>query len=320
LDLVKRGVPNHDMSRYAYASMSGKFMDDLKLAHRVLKITKLYSIEQDRIVFGRQLFNKPLSWIQCRLQSSEDFIDNFDTLCEELGYPKFIVWLDFAAANKRGAQLSELQALIAKLADYDVVKITLNADIRTLLSTPADESDQQISVQAADRAREDALAKLSRQLGEFCPSDINLDHMRNDGLPNLLAESVRIAAVKGMTGQPRSRIIPLTINRYSDGHQMLTVTAIVLPKDAEEDFWSDTKLQTWPFISNDWNKIHSITVPDLSFREKLEIDQKLGKNTAERIHSWMPFKFHGRRERSLEILKAYIEHHERYPSFGRYIT
>jgi hypothetical protein len=101
---------------------------------------------------------------------------------------------------------------------------------------------------------------------------------------------------------------------------MLTVTAIILPVLGEHDFFERTKINEWDFFSPDWTTIHKIHVPDLSLREKLEIDQKLGRNPAAKIHRDLPFKLHKNREASLEILQNYAVHHERYPSFGRYMT
>ena len=55
-------------------------------------------------------------------------------------------------------------------------------------------------------------------------------------------------------------------------------------------------------------------------REKMEIDQHFGTNPVERVHRELPFKFANEREQSLEVLKSYVKHQWRYPSFGRYWT
>lgn len=254
--------------------MGGKFMEDLKIANHRLSIRKLYCIESDKATFGRQLFNKPLSWIQCLQKTSDDFINDFGDLCDKLEFPNFIVWLDYAAANKRSSQLTELQSLIAQMADFDIVKITINADVKTLMGRPVQpaDSDEEINAEIVDRVKEEAFQKLSKQLGTAMPAGFSSEHMRQHALPGLLLEAVRIAAVKGMSGRHRSRIVPLAINKYSDGHQMLTVTAIILPAASEKDFLERTKISNWAFFSPDWKTIHNISVPDLSLREKLKID------------------------------------------------
>lgn len=323
--LSQEGLPGRDLSRYCYASMGGRFMEDLKTANRILKIKKLYSIEKDKIVFGRQLFNKPLSWISCRLQSSEEFIDGLDELYLELDYPNFVIWLDYAVANKRGSQLTEWQTLVSKMADYDIAKITLNANIRTLMGAAGETSDiesgEMASGSAIEKAQREALKRLEDQLGSFMPSGVSAADMRNDRFPLSLAEAVRIASVKGMGGKSRSRIVPLSLVSYSDGHQMLTVTVVHLPKAAAEAFAGATKLsEKWPFHSADWKDVHKISLPDLSMKERFEIDQKLGRHPPDLIHQKLPFKLDKRRERSLEVLKSYIKHVDRYPTFGRYTT
>ena len=65
-------------SKYLYASMGGRFLEDFKLVNDRLAIEHMISIEVDETTSERQAFNRPLGFIECRNQSSGDFIVEFN--------------------------------------------------------------------------------------------------------------------------------------------------------------------------------------------------------------------------------------------------
>jgi hypothetical protein len=115
-------------SKYLCASMGGRFLEDFKLINDRFAIERMISIEIDEMTARRQTFNRPLGFIECRCQSSGDFIVDFDRLAAKTAGLRAIVWLDYAAANERGSQLQEYQELLAKVGPGDVAKLTLNAN------------------------------------------------------------------------------------------------------------------------------------------------------------------------------------------------
>ena len=81
-------------SKYLYAAMGGRFLEDFKQVNSRFAIEHMISIEIDETTCRRQDFNR-LGFIECRKQTSEQFIDGFDRLVA--GHPdkRFLVWLDY---------------------------------------------------------------------------------------------------------------------------------------------------------------------------------------------------------------------------------
>jgi hypothetical protein len=66
------------LKEYSYVSMGGKFLEDFKLIHEHLNLKELFSVEVDGVTFGRQLFNRPLKFINCAKSNSTDFLKSID--------------------------------------------------------------------------------------------------------------------------------------------------------------------------------------------------------------------------------------------------
>ena len=103
-------------SKYLYSSMGGRFLEDFKLINDRFAIERMVCIELDPTIAQRQTFNRPLGFIECRCQSSDDFISDFDKLMATAVGMRAIVWLDYAMANERGKQLQEYQDLVSSRA------------------------------------------------------------------------------------------------------------------------------------------------------------------------------------------------------------
>lgn len=300
-------------ARYIYASMGGRFLEDFKLIDERFPVDRMISIELDPATWVRQKFNCPLSTIECRNQTSEDFVDDFDQLTGEVRDEdvRFIVWLDYAIANDRGKQLQEYRELISKLAPGDVVKITLNANhqsIRPRWEIPREEDYRTV-----------VLKEISQQLDKYAPPEsVQPERLTADSFAGFIAEAVRIAALKGVEDNPQIRILPLAAFRYRDGpHQMLTVSAIVVDESLKRAIDEDQFFRVWPFRATDWADVRLVDVPDLSVKERTTIDPLLTAGNESDVHENLPFRLDAKEKDSLRLFRNYAEHFRRYPTFGR---
>lgn len=303
------------LEKYVYISMGGRFLEDFKIIHRSLGIKKLISVEDDLTVYGRQLFNKPFSFIEVVNQNTSDLVTGFDSLAGKHEDHNFIIWLDYASPKERKVQLGEFEALISKLDTHDIIKITLNANLRHLEykfnSFDTSGSRRKIKIQ------KEALGKLEKQLGDYMPDDYTYRDMTEKGFAEILADAVNLAALKGISGDSNKSIIPLAMFRYSDSSQMLTATAIILDKEEVAEFENAPNFLSWKFKPQTWTDVHRILVPDLSIKERFRLDELLFTKTAEKIHEELPFRFDEDEDISLDIFKAYQNHYRRYPNFAR---
>lgn len=297
-------------SKYFYASMGGRFLEDFKILHERYAIDHMISIEMDKVTSQRQEFNRPLGCIECKNQTSAEFIDGFNDTVAAFGDVKSIVWLDFAAANERRVQLQEFEQLVSKLSSGDVVKITLNANFssRFQLKDYQNKSDFQELV----------IGDLNEQLSEYTGEEgVQDTDLKPKEFAELLADAVRKAALRGISNS-QCAMQHLASFRYRDGwHQMLTVTALVVDDKLQASATSDEFFLQWPCRSSDWTDVVEIKVPDMSQKERAFINSLVSRRIPQEIHEEMPFKFETADATSLFLLANYIEHYRRYPAFGR---
>jgi len=338
-------------SRYLYASMGGRFLEDFKLVNNRFAIEHMVSIEMDVTTWRRQTFNR-LGFVDCKHQSSGEFVEELDRLMQVHQQRRLIVWLDFAVANERGSQLGEFRQLISKLGSGDVAKITLNANHQSYrrraslllrkdfdaylkdadLPTRSSFDSYIASVVAPSNVQQEVslaltdtdydticMENLKEQLGEYLPSGgIAAGHLSTTAFASFLAESVKIAALKGVEGS-KLQPVPLGVFRYRDGeHQMLTVTIVLADEALATSIAGDSVFLDWPFRAAAWGEVHEVNVPDLSAKERHLIEGLISSNhDADKIHGEIPFRFDKKDANSLALLVDYLRHYRRYPTFAR---
>lgn len=301
------------LQTYRYIGFAGPFSEDFKLAHAQLGISNFVSLEIDEQVHLRQQWNAPLKGIQYLKQSSGDFIDTYDA-----DHPS-VVWLDYADPKKVEAQLNEVQALVSKLADYDVLKVTLNASHGALGHDP-NNSENTIQ-KRIERARQ--------RLGKFLPDglEVTAEDVDRLGFPSLLLKAVEIAVKRGMQGNASSRFQLLTTFTYADSeHKILTVCGLILPDSEVTSFLRQSGIAKWGLAITKWGAHRTvpidIAVPEMSLRERLYVDQQLPRRSAPRVlMKRLGFQLGGKVEAdTIKALGSYSTFYRYFPYFSKMIV
>lgn len=289
---------------YSYTGFGGPSLEDFKVLHSSFGIKKMVSLEGDRRIHKRQEFNKPVSCIECRNEKSADFLTTFQRR------EASIVWFDFTSAKDLRVQVEEFQNLLTKLAEYDVAKITLNANPSNLVNSTEAQGEELFKLR---------LVKLANKLDDLFTNAVNVDMMSGTGFPNALVKIVQYATSKAM--RPRSDMIfqPLTMFAYAYGQQMLTITGIILGKSEVNPFLKKTGVVRWQLANTGWGAPKEINVPDFSAKERIYVDAKLPKYSADTIHKWLGLQFSEKRSDSLEMMRIYTEFYRHSPYFSEVI-
>jgi hypothetical protein len=298
------GVPRNEL---VYVSLGGPQLEDPKLVHLNLGIKNLISLEGDPVVHGRQLFNlRP--YIDCREQTTGDFISNFDTSFSD---KRLIIWLDYAKANERLGQLGEYESLIGQLEADDTIKITMNANARTL-------GERGYKGETEEETLQRRYDKLTETLGDYLPEAVKPEDMTSKGLVPILCNAIKKAALNAAERVGRIQPVPVAIFSYQDGeHRMLTVTVhLTALADVQR---LHGKLTDWEeYLPLGWDDITRINIPNLTAKERLFIEGMLFRDehtSIEKLHEHLPFRFDSEEELSLKMLKEYEKHYRRYPSY-----
>ncbi|WP_307735332.1 O-methyltransferase [Massilia soli] len=300
IDLLSRINRYRNISSYSYIGFGGPFLEDFRTLHSALRIKTMISIESDKNVAERQRFNLPTSCITISNELSGDFLTRhtFDA--------PSIVWFDYAVPSQLGSQLAEAQSLVSKLAAGDIFKITLNASPEPL-GRPRDGSDLR-----AFRA-----AEAAKRLADYGPAVLDVDDVTTRRFPNLLLHALFSACKRGVSGAPRLYVQPLTAFVYKDGQQMITATAIILDKLDKDAFLAQTRLAHWPHSSLDWVRPRSISIPDLSTKERLFIESLLPGGASTDIRNALGYYVGSDEADAEELMSNFVTYYRMSPSYSR---
>ncbi|WP_133295614.1 O-methyltransferase [Burkholderia reimsis] len=302
IDLLSRVGRYRNISDYAYVGFGGPFLEDFKYLHSTLRLTDMTSIEIDINVFNRQKFNKPISCVKLVNQSSSEFLTDHSFIKPS------VVWFDYARPSDLGLQLAETQNLVAKLGEGDIFKITLNATPETLGSPPRGED-----------LREFRRDKASIRLGQYGPVEITVDDVTNANYPKLLLAALKSAARQGVQGNRRVYVQPLSSFLYRDGQQMLTATGILLSPTDKDKFLRETRLEHWKFHDFEWDVPRSISVPEMSVKERLAVESYLPESPSKSIIDQMGYHIGNDEDEALGLMENFSEFYRMFPWYSKVV-
>lgn len=311
LSILFVGVPNEQI---VYVSMGGPQLEDHRLVHQRLGCQNLISLEANEIVYGRQQFNLRPSYIKCNQSSVSDFVANFDTFYSEFTDHRKVIWFDYASPRERFEQLTEYETILKQLEDGDILKITMNANPRTLGEQRKDETIQEIQ-----EIRKEALLS---QLGPLISKDLQSEQVTKNNLPSVLASAIKKVSIHALENFKGFTPMLLGLFVYQDGpHQMLTATVRVTAHRDIDSVRNQLETGGWEYLTvpSNWQDVRRINVPNLSAKERLLLEEKLFTASHEEVHANLPFRFHTNENISLHMLQEYAQHYRRYPSYFQVI-
>ena len=310
VDLLTRCERWHPLTNATYISMGAYPLEDHKLIHRMLGLRKLIAFDYDPEIVKRQVFNRPIDTCKCVCHSSGDLVANLDAVLADAGYAdasNLIVWLDYTSPAELGEQIREFVTLLDKLKLGDVVRITVNANASSLFSPKPEKG---VPTMPGEEVRKVRFEKLSERIGDYLPADAEAEMMTDELLPAVLSRAVGAAALKAFPTSGANTFAPLSIVRYADGQQMLSLTGIVVPRDQEAEMRDKLDLPSWRFASRDWSEVRLLTVPDLTIRERLFLERAIGTTALPDIKKHLGFDFG-----ALEVGEAFLNDYEHYYRF-----
>lgn len=246
---------------YHYIGFGSYLFDDFKLIHSTLNINRMTSLEVDQKVYTRAKFNRPLSCIEILNQKSTTYLNEYSRSDENI-----IIWLDFVDPSSIGNQFADYCTVLRMAAPGDIVRITLNANPKSLYDGKTNESAEQI--------RANRLETIKQRASQYFPGmGISPEQMSLGKYPYVLLSCLKKAAMDELIENKYDRrfLFPLCCNVYADGQQMLTFTGIILNDHASKQCIED-KLEKSGMHSCSWDKVNVIKVPSLTDKELLTIN------------------------------------------------
>lgn len=289
------------IEEYRYISFGGPFLEDFKSIHRSLNINDMTSIENDENTLKRQEFNKPISCITLldEPMDSTDFIDR-DQFQKET-----ILWLDYVN-TEYVSQLNDIKNAVEKMGEFDILKVTFNANVSNIRTTEGSNLQQQRYQYFHDLIPND-----------YLPTDLDPDDFTYKNFHKVLVKTIKNAFDSGNYNKQNMEAKILSSFLYKDGQPMLTISCIMLSTARLHNFESTAKLKDWEFYYNDDNSVFDISLPSLSARERIEIERLLPEGDLNTIKQHLGYKITSKNTENDLLLKNFINYHARFPWFGK---
>ncbi len=317
LAMVDRVRP---LRSYGYVSMGGAYLEDCRVIHNALGISRMYSFDSDARVIIRQGVNKPFGFVACKQCDSRQAVQTFDDFRAALGGAEtnVITWLDYTMPGKRKEQLQDLAVLIPSLIEWDVVRVTMNAHRNTL-------GENVIYVRERDKASSEQLesgefpgslaawrlVQLKEQLGDDLPPDCDdvTALETEDGFFRTILRTIKRAVVRALTPRPELVAVPVLSTAYADIQAMATAAFVIVRAAGEKGFRDVCRFGEWPYKPGDeWDDYTSIQVPHLSLRERHIVHEAMAQGGA--FGAVQPDFV------TADELAQYQTHYLRYPTFA----
>ena len=252
-----------DLATYRYVGFGSFWFVDFILAHKVLRMVDLVSIEKDDRFYRRALANKPYSCINVEHGDSNLVLQDLD-----LQQKPLLTWLDYTSGPTEDV-FDDLDIVSRQSRSGSLLAVTVNAETRCIQNQL--EQDEFKDPDAFQRVLEEAA-------GNAVPETLSPLDITTKAYPLLLAQIVQdylISQVRKASGD-ENQFVPILTTLHKDGARMLTVMGAIVNEGDKE------KLDTSGVFEHDYirrREIINVGIPDLTPREKSLLDSVLPKHS-----------------------------------------
>ncbi|HYI49628.1 MAG TPA: O-methyltransferase [Allosphingosinicella sp.] len=281
-----------DLDNMVYIGFGSIWFTDYVMAHKILGINEMVSIEASDVGFRRAEFNAPLATVRV-IHGHSSYV--LPTLYEDekIRARPWFVWLDY------DYELNET------LRD-DIRSVIENAPANSLLLVTFNGAETRYG-QASDRP-----GRLQELLGDVVPDELSKRACKDDRMQETLADLALdfMTSVAADLARPGG-FIPSFRLIYKDGAPMVTIGGIMPSKGAARIAGDITSTAGWPCRPE-----RPIRAPHLTIREAATLQSQLpsiDRLTREAVRK-LGFDLE---DEQIEAFEAYYRH---YPAFAQIVA
>lgn len=282
--------PRFDWREYRYLGLGSMWFVDFIMMHKSIGINDLVTIEKESSRTKRVGFNAPYSCVEIKIGPST-------TVIRELAWDKrTVAWLDYDD-QLRAYMFDDLNQIITKSTSGDVVMLSVNAEA------------SQLNI-AEDKALVDPMTVLRGLVGAtYIPTDAEKRLSKNQ-FPALLGEIMFNFMKSSVLSTTKDLdFFPLFNFSYSDGAKMMTYGGMIVDASDKAILKGMSLDSRFEFVAHDSQ--FEIQVPQLTLKEKLELDRRMPCTDAPKPDD-LPFEL-----KPTEI-EAYRRFYQDYPVFAEF--
>jgi hypothetical protein len=295
-----------ELKEYTYYGLGGPYLEDMRLLYEFYPEITEVSIEIDKEIRKRQEFHRPCASNTLQLEVGD--IGAYVRLYEP-NDKKSIFWLDYTGLDF--SCFGDFMALLPKLAPGSMVKVTLRADPRDYwVISRKDEKP----VKSKKRETE----KFRVKFDTLMPQSVTNLPWKVADFAHLVQQMLQISVQQALSAQSTNTDFhPISSFFYSDGTWMFTATGIVWTRDEGKIIKEAYK--DWEFANLTWDNPRLIDIPDLSTRERLQLQHCLpcDKSPGEALYAELGYLIDEDVPKSEAALEQYAAFHRYFPYFLR---
>ena len=289
-DCINMVMNQFDIRDAVYIGFGSLWFEDFIMAHRLLGIQTMISVEYHPIIFKRAQYNRPYRTVEVLEGYSADVIPSLLDR-SELSDRSWVVWLDHDSEMTE-AKLDELVELIRTLPPSSFLLTTFSA-MGSKYGKVAERPE-----------------RIRRLFGDAAPEVIDQgDCKKEDRLAQILSQSTEdMLLSKAVQSARRGSFVPAVNITYKDSVPMVTVGGF-LPSEENHDAARTLVAQpTWPGRVS-----RLIEAPPLTTKEVQALQSRLPSDAALVRKDVVDMGF------DLEDtqLASYVHHYLRYPQFAQ---
>lgn len=256
LDILKAagdcGLPIPD---YRYVGMGANRFYDFLLIHKYLGIKNMVSLEHDKTMYERALYNNPYYFIDVQNTSTADYVS-----APQPDEPS-IFWLDYDGGLSENIT-NDIMTLAPKMQAGDFFFVTVAAGSPGFLN----------KLNSKER-----LSWLQDSLGDFA-GEVKIEDVQNSAFPKAV-HKVLFAAFKNAFAVRRDAdFAPLVQIEYKDSYPMVTVGGALLTSGQKTSLVKKLE-STTPFLECDEPSPYKILPLHLTDQERALFDRAVTAKT-----------------------------------------
>lgn len=272
-----------------YIGFGSIWFTDFVIAHKMLNISSMISIEANDIGCKRANFNRPFRTVQVEYGMSTEVLTKI-SLTEKLNYRHWIVWLDYDGALDETV-VEDLRFVIENAPPNSVLITTFNAN-GNKYGRPK---------QRAERIR--------TILGEVVPEELSAQQCDDENIATTLAKYVGDFMTSSAIGISRPGGFEKTFSiQYRDGASMVTVGGVLPTIGAVTSVRHCTSDSAWGGCPS-----MPITAPLLTLKEAAILQAQLPRARPLNRKTIQKLGF----DLEEDQIKAFERFYKYYPSFAQ---
>ncbi len=243
------------LKEYTYYGLGGPYLEDMRLLYEFCPEIPMVSIENDEETCKRQEFHRPCAARALQLEKND--MKSYICLYEP-NDKKSIFWLDYPRLEYE--YFDDFITLLGKLTPGSLVKITLRAHPRDYWYYPR-------------KIKKAKIEEFCKEFTMLLPNQSDYPSWAPDKFAYLIQQMLQIAAERALPAATPLAFYPISSFYYSDGTWMFTLTGIIWSRIDKEPV--KKAFDDWDFANLTWAKPKLIDIPDLSTKERLNLQQYL---------------------------------------------